>query len=58
MNAPLNFVLSTCLVLVNLISLKGEVTGIPKLPAAKIFLNTRWYPKYSGLVPPSIQQLW
>jgi hypothetical protein len=19
---------------------------------------TRWYPKYSGLVPPSIQQLW
>jgi hypothetical protein len=22
------------------------------------FLNTRWYPKYSGLVPPPIQQLW
>jgi hypothetical protein len=21
-------------------------------------VSTRWYPKYSGLVPPSIQQLW
>jgi hypothetical protein len=20
--------------------------------------NTRWYPKYFGLVPPSIQQMW
>ena len=21
-------------------------------------MSTRWYPKFSGLVPPSIQQLW
>jgi hypothetical protein len=21
-------------------------------------INTRWYPKDSGLVPPSIQKLW
>jgi hypothetical protein len=39
-NAPSNFVISTCVVLVNLAALKGEVIGILKLPAAKRFLNT------------------
>jgi len=37
---PLNLVLSTCLVFVNLISLKGKVIVILKLPVAKRFLNT------------------
>jgi hypothetical protein len=23
-----------------------------------MYKYTRWYPKYSGLVPPSVQQLW
>jgi len=40
MNEPLNLVLSTCLVFVNLISLKDKVIVILNLPVAKRFLNT------------------